>query len=134
MCNIYRTLLSQAFGATLRFYVGIMRKFKDNMVKQITGGGPVKGEDWLQLSRKLAQRTRARLARINETGKFKPVRKEKIRRDNQYMHIWHAFQNDEYSHTEYVRRIVKLRRKHDMPKSKKAFLRRLDRSLDSDSE
>ena len=62
-------------------------KFKNHLMQQITGGGPVKGEYWLQLFRKLAKRTRARIARINETGKFKAVRSEKTRCDNQYMHI-----------------------------------------------
>ena len=99
-------------------------------MKQITGGGEVKGEDWLHLSKKLAKRTRACLARIHETGKFKAVRNEKVKRDQQYITVMKEFKADRLTHEEYVRRIVKIRRKHDLPKTRKAILR----ALHSDSE
>ena len=45
-------------------------------MQDITGGGPVQGEDWLKLSKKLAKRTRTDLGRIDETGKFKAIKKK----------------------------------------------------------
>ena len=102
----------------------------DGMMVDITGGGPVKGEDWLTLSKKLAKRTRTDLGRIDETGKFKPIRKENAKRDKQYLTVVKEFKADRITHDEYVRRITKIRRMHDLPKTRNALMR----ALESDSD
>jgi len=104
--------------------------FKNGLMADITAGGPVQGEDWLKLSKKLAKRTRTDLGRIDETGKFKAIRNEKAKRDQQYITVMKEFKADRINHDEYVRRIVKLRRMHDLPKSKKALLKRLESDSD----
>ena len=100
------------------------------MMQDITGGGPVQGEDWLKLSKKLAKRTRTDLGRIDETGKFKAIKKTKAKRDQQYLTVVKEFKADRISHEEYVRRVVKIRRMHDLPKTRKALMK----ALESDSD
>ena len=76
-----------------------------------------------------------RIYRINETGKFKNTdRDNKIKRDKSYKVVINQFKWSEIDHEEYVRKIVKLRRMHELPKTRKALLRRLEKSEDSDSE
>ena len=97
-------------------------------------GAQVEGTHWLRLSSRLEKRSVNRLFRINETGKFKAIRDEKITRDRNYSTIINQYKRDDIDHDEYVRKIVKLRRFHDVPKTKKELLRRLEKSEDSDTE
>ena len=55
-------------------------KFKNKQIRNICKGQKIIGEYWLCLSKRLEKRTKNRLGRIEETGKFKKVRKEKSQR------------------------------------------------------
>ena len=109
-------------------------KFKNQQINDICMGHEVRGEDWLQLNQRLDKRTLTRLHRIDETGKCKPTKKTKTRRDNAYATIIREYKAKRISHDEYVRKIVKLRRIHEAPKTRAALLRRITDSDDSDSE
>ena len=56
---------------------------------------------------------------------------KKKARDKSYRTIINEYKCGDIDHKEYMRKIVKLRRMHDIPKTKIALLRRLE---DSDSE
>ena len=106
-------------------------KFKNAQIKEICKAQAVTGEYWLALSGRLDKRTMNRLGRIDETGKFKSIRKEKQKRDKSYATVIREYKSQKISHEEYVRKIVKLRRMHELPKTKAALLKQLE---DSESE
>jgi hypothetical protein len=73
------------------------------------------------------------LVRIDETGKFKVIRDDKKTRDKSYARIINVYKAGKINHKEYMRRIVKLRRMHDLPKQRAVLFRALEKS-DSESD
>ena len=111
------------------------QKYKNQQVRVISNGEKKQGKHWLRVSARLEKRSMNRIWRINETGSFKKVRSEKKIRDKSYATVIREYKSGSIDHDEYVRKIVKLRRIHELPKTKKALLRKLEKSeSDSDSE
>lgn len=54
-------------------------------------------------------------------------------RDRAYATVIRKYKSGDINHEEYVRKIVKLRRIYELPKTKKALLRKLEKS-ESDEE
>ena len=97
------------------------------------GGKVTGGENCLKLGARLEKRTINRLGRIDETGKFKVIRDDKKTRDKSYARIINVYKAGKINHKEYMRRIVKLRRMHDLPKQRAVLFRALEKS-DSESD
>ena len=108
-------------------------KYKNAQSREVTQRRNHTGWDWVKLSQRLEKRTNNRLNRIEESGKWKKVRKEKLKRDAQCKAIINEFKAERIDHDEYVRRIVKWVRQKDLPKTKKALMRALASDSDSDS-
>ena len=109
---------------------------KNEIMEDICPSGSVSGEDWLELAATLEKRTVDRLFSIQNHQNWKTKKPKQIAREKAYQTVYDEYDGGDIDRNEYIRKIVKMSRKHeeeDIGNGRRA-LRQLLENSDSDSE